>query len=75
MLNKLIDWLSSAKRGSSYTYYEGFLSRDRDLKNREDYTELNMLADRAWHLYEDGKVALVQRRVGSCIYQYRVQKR
>lgn len=57
-------------RGTRLTYYVGYLARDR-----ANDTHLNRIASIAYELYEDGKVALTQRRLGPFCWEYIVTRK
>lgn len=71
-LNQFADWYSSAKRGDEYTYFSGHLAATRGfvydehgyLTKEAAKNELNILCQRLWEMAMDGRVSLLQRRIG-----------
>lgn len=81
---KFREWLATAKPGSWFPYWTGYLVRDRvttlDIPGvgkvpgvKSDPAET--LASMAWAAYEAGKVCLTQRKVKTAMYEYRAVKR
>lgn len=64
---QFIRWLAQAKAGDSVVYFTGFLATMPGPGRKT--------AKRAWKAYEEGKVNLVQQRVGEAAYLYIAQKR
>jgi hypothetical protein len=68
-------WLRFARVGAKCVYYEGSLSADRYLrKNAKEVNARARAADaigkEAWRAHEQGRVALVQRRLGVRRFAY-----
>lgn len=62
--------LESARRGTWIMYHVGFIYEER----RKD-RKLTSLANEAYSQYELGKVCLVQRKLGTAMYEYYAVKR
>ena len=62
--NQFCDRFADARRGEHLTYFIGALAAGCEIDSplRD---ELRNLRDAAWRLYEDGKVLLFQRPLGS----------
>lgn len=63
-------------KGSRIVYHVGLLSKDRgDVNKTPAEQEISDTANIAWKLHEQGKVCLVQRRLGFELYEYIAQRR
>ena len=60
-------WMKTAEAGEVYTYYLGFLAVD---KSSYSDTERLRMAAKATRLAREGKVFLIQRRVGKAEFEY-----
>jgi hypothetical protein len=70
-------WLSTAKPGSQFRYYEGYLAADRvrvmTLNGKEYYVPVDFidtLAKEALAASDAGKVHLMQYKLGDMDYEY-----
>ena len=70
-------WYKKAKPGDRVSYYEGFLFRERtELAFRKVFTVPAHLlpASKAWEMYLEERVALIQKRLGPGHYVYLAYK-
>jgi hypothetical protein len=67
-------WLGKAMPGDRIEYHRGHLLIDRSRKsgpfNEKDRRELAAVANRAFALAEEGRLCLIQRRLGEHDYSY-----
>jgi hydrogenase maturation factor len=68
--NMFLGRLAEARRGQWLMYHVGFLMDDRDKDQA-----VEKLAKTVHSIYEQGKVSLVQRRLGPRMYEYYAIKR
>jgi hypothetical protein len=70
----LAQWIETANPGDRLEYHYGLLLYDRS-NIRPFWKEVDALAQKAWALYEAGKVTLVQRRAGEFLYHYYMERK
>jgi hypothetical protein len=75
MIANLTAWYRNSLRGTKVVYHTGFLARDREAKARdaaekEYYKELNAASNYMFKLAEEGRVALVQKRLEPNKFEY-----
>ena len=69
------NFVQDAKRGETFAYYTGFLAADRgfgipvDMQTTEQRAA-SEAGNSAWRYFQKGVVTLVQRKLGSGIYEY-----
>lgn len=75
MIANVKAWYINALRGKSLVYHNGYLARDRETKPRDPtekayYAEMSNVANYLFGLAEEGRVSLVQRRIGPMQFEY-----
>ncbi len=67
-------WVGAASPGDQLAYHRGYLAIDTgensSLGTQAERQELRRVADRAWHLAQEGALLLVQRRHSDADYSY-----
>lgn len=75
MIANIKAWYINALRGKRLVYHTGYLARDRETKPRDPtekayYDEMAAAANYLYRLSEEGRVALVQKRIAPMQFEY-----
>lgn len=74
-MNKYVDfqkWLQQAVLNDTFIYYKGFLAEDIGKLNMDK--EVLQYTRTVLRLAERGVIAVVQKKIGNCNYEYRAVK-
>ena len=75
MIANVKAWYTNSLRGKSLVYHTGYLAKDRETKARDAtekayYDEISAVANYLFGLAEEGRVSLVQKRLGPMRFEY-----